>query len=249
MGGPPTTVDRQDGEAPFSPDDVLLIADDEMFTRFLMNEILQRLGQPRIVSARDGYEAEAALNGEHAKAIRLVMLDFLMPGRNGLDVLRNIRCGRLAVPRDAAVMMVTGVEELALVAAAMALDVDAFLIKPASAKAIREQLRCIEFRDRDIADIAVYDAVDIELIETVSAGEDDPAIGTGGRSLPLGDLTKGMTLARHITSPDGTLLVGRGTKVTNRLTRLLRGLAAGGLSLDPVWVATEELEGKGLKVF
>ncbi len=213
---------------PFSSDDVVVIADDETFSRFMVAEMLERLGVPRTKVARDGNETIALLNGDLAPAIRLILLDFNMPGRNGLELLRDIRRGALRVSPAVPVMMVTGVEVFGLVAAAIALDVDAFLTKPMTLDDLRANLDAVATAERDIASPADYAAVDLSGLE----GRHVPPPARDGEPVPVTGLAEGMVVAQDLIDPNGNLLLAQGTVVTARVARLFRGLAAAGLPLD-----------------
>ncbi len=227
--------DRHGSERPpFAPDDVVMVADDEMFTRFIIEEILQGLGKPKVLTARDGVEAEAALSGPDAGRVRLATLDFNMPNRNGLEVLKSLRCGRLGAPRGTPVIMITGMDDLTLAGAALALDVDAFLHKPVSSSDLFYHLAVMDAPDRECKSVEAYEAIPIDMVaEAMPADSGDVSALV---RVELRDLTAGMVLARDIGTPNGALLVARGTQITNRMARLLHGLAAGGLPLDFVFV-------------
>jgi CheY-like chemotaxis protein len=207
----------------FSPEDVIVVADDETFSRFMAAEILGKLGDPRIVAARDGEQALAVLDGDQADAVRLVLLDFNMPGPNGLEVLKAIRCGRLKVSHRVVVMMVTGVDAVGLLAAAIALDVDAFLTKPLSPADLRDHLSAIADSDRELGEPASYAQIDVSGLGGRPSRE--------GRTVALADLTEGMVIAADLLDPQGHVVVAAGSRVTARLIRLLRGLAAAGLPM------------------
>jgi len=213
---------------PLSATDLVLIADDEAFSRFITIELFDLLGKPKIMTARDGTEALAALNGERAAAIRVVVLDFNMPGANGIEVLKEIRSGRLAVPHDVIVMMITSIENLVLVTAAVALDVDVFLTKPTTVANLRRHLIDLLDGERDCATPEHYAALDMNWLSAKGMAEIDV---TGAEEIALDDLTEGMVIAGDLLDPFGGLLVAAGTRVTPRLLRLLHGLEAAGLKL------------------
>jgi len=65
----------------------ILICDDEDVLRALVRAILER-GDYEVVEARDGNEAvELAI----AERPHLVLLDMMMPGRTGVEVLEHLR--------------------------------------------------------------------------------------------------------------------------------------------------------------
>lgn len=80
----------------------------------------------------EGYEVEAALDGEHGfklaleGAFDLVLLDVALPGRNGLDVLRDLRQHRV----DAPVMMLTARGQVIDRVLGLKLGADDYLPKP-----------------------------------------------------------------------------------------------------------------------
>ncbi|HEX3726159.1 MAG TPA: diguanylate cyclase [Pirellulales bacterium] len=66
----------------------VLIADDEILIRGLLEKSLRQWGY-EVVVARDGIEAARIL--EAADAPQLVLLDWLMPGLDGLELCRRVR--------------------------------------------------------------------------------------------------------------------------------------------------------------
>ena len=66
----------------------ILIAEDDATSRRLLEATLARDGY-EVVSAGDGDEAWARLHDEDAP--RLAILDWMMPGRDGIDICRQLR--------------------------------------------------------------------------------------------------------------------------------------------------------------
>ena len=65
----------------------LLVVDDSEINRDMLRRRLERKGY-RVITAENG---EQALELVSREAIDLVLLDFMMPGLSGLDVLRILR--------------------------------------------------------------------------------------------------------------------------------------------------------------
>jgi len=66
----------------------ILIAEDDATSRALLQAVLQKWGY-EITSARDGDEAWTAI--QHEDAPRLAILDWMMPGMDGVEICRKIR--------------------------------------------------------------------------------------------------------------------------------------------------------------
>jgi nitrogen-specific signal transduction histidine kinase len=75
-------------DAPIAADATLLVVEDDDSVRELTCRILRRSGH-RVVSARNGHEALAVLRS--VKEIRLVIVDIVMPGMNGIELGEHIR--------------------------------------------------------------------------------------------------------------------------------------------------------------
>ena len=75
-------------DAPVATDATLLVVEDDDAVRELTCRILRRSGH-RVVSARNGHEALTVLRS--VKEIRLVIVDIVMPGMNGIELSQHIR--------------------------------------------------------------------------------------------------------------------------------------------------------------
>jgi CheY-like chemotaxis protein len=106
----------------------VLVCDNEEVLRGLVRASLEGKGYA-FVEARDGDDAL-----EQARQARpdVILLDMMMPGRSGLDVLRELR--RDPELQDIPVVMLTARAQSADRAAAEAAGVDRFLPKPFSPK-------------------------------------------------------------------------------------------------------------------
>lgn len=102
----------------------VLVCDDEEVVRSLVRAALTRRGF-EVLEARDGNEAVEAIGRERPD---LVLLDLMMPGRTGVEVLEAIRAepSLAAVP----VLMLTARADEADQAAALAAGAHGFLPKP-----------------------------------------------------------------------------------------------------------------------
>src|ERR1043166_2880476 len=88
----------------------------------------------------DVIEAEngaAALDLVRARRVDLVLLDVLMPGIDGLEVLARVR----SIRRDLKVVLVTAVDSARMAVQAMKLGAIDYLIKPFEIAALRNMVR------------------------------------------------------------------------------------------------------------
>lgn len=125
----------------------VLIAEDVDVARMILKRHLSKLGVSQILEAADGDQAMALL-AEHGDAIDAAIVDFQMPGRHGLQVLKAIRVGDAKVRRNLPVALLTGQLEAALEALAGRLDLDAFLGKPVRADVLEDTMRLLLASDR-----------------------------------------------------------------------------------------------------
>ncbi len=102
----------------------VLVCDDEDVLRALVRASLDGY---RVVEARDGDESLLVARGERPD---LILLDMMMPGRSGIDVLRDLRADPTlaAIP----VVMLTARTQLGDREAAERAGADRFLGKPFS---------------------------------------------------------------------------------------------------------------------
>ena len=121
-------------------DHSVLIVDDEKFSRSVVAHLLEAMGRPKVMHASNGAEALDLLDNE-GDGISFVIADFNMPVMHGLQLLKSIRIGHREINRAMPVAMVTGYSEKHMVDLALALDVNAFLIKPVSKKGLEKRLK------------------------------------------------------------------------------------------------------------
>jgi len=113
----------------------LLVVDDTPIIRGIIQGILDPLGLGKIHQAGNGEEAWEIMN---ASPVDVVVADWLMPGINGLELLRKMRAEeRLAgIP----FIMITGVPDKSVVVEAMKLKVTDFMIKPIDGSVLKQKI-------------------------------------------------------------------------------------------------------------
>ena len=70
----------------------ILIAEDEMINREILGQMLN--DEYEIIYACDGEEAMEKIR-ENADILSLILLDLLMPGKSGFDVLKEVRADKM----------------------------------------------------------------------------------------------------------------------------------------------------------
>jgi two-component system chemotaxis response regulator CheY len=101
----------------------VLVVDDSGVMRKIIIRALNACGVTDIVEASDGVDALGKLSGA---TFDLVMTDWNMPNKNGLELLKEIRGGGNAVP----VIMITTEAEAGRVKEAIEAGVNDYLAKP-----------------------------------------------------------------------------------------------------------------------
>ena len=112
-----------------------LVVDDSQAVRDLLTDHLGQLGF-QVQQAADGLEALARL--AQMPRLAIVLLDWAMPGMDGLEVLRRMRSdGRFT---EVPVVMVTTETELPNIADALDAGASEYLMKPFDAQSLLEKL-------------------------------------------------------------------------------------------------------------
>lgn len=101
----------------------ILIADDELFFRTFIKDMLERAGLEVVGTAKDGTEAI-----EMARELRpdVVILDVVMPGMNGLEAAKKLCSSGLPLH----VVMLSSVGHGTIVTEALAAGASAYINKP-----------------------------------------------------------------------------------------------------------------------
>src|SRR5687767_14272464 len=102
----------------------LLVVDDSEMNRDMLRRRLERKGY-RVITAENG---EQALELVAREPIDLVLLDVMMPGLNGLDVLRILR--KTPAGKDLPVIMATAKSESTDIVEALDAGANDYVVKP-----------------------------------------------------------------------------------------------------------------------
>ena len=112
----------------------VLVADDSSTMRKIILRSLNEVGVPTATEAVDGAEAvEVFAPGE----FDLVLTDWNMPHKNGIEVIQAIR----EMDKDVTIIMVTTEAEKSRVLEAIQVGVSDYLVKPFTTEMLREKLQ------------------------------------------------------------------------------------------------------------
>jgi DNA-binding response OmpR family regulator len=103
----------------------ILIAEDDFTSRSMLAVVLKKAGH-EVVETVDGAAAWEAL--QRPDAPRLAILDWMMPGMDGLDLVRRVRA--LQVERSPYIMMLTAKGDRADIVAGLDAGANDYLAKP-----------------------------------------------------------------------------------------------------------------------
>jgi adenylate cyclase len=118
----------------------LLVIDDNEDNRYTLSQRLKRQGYANVTTAKDGIEGLDLLR---SRPFDLVLLDIMMPGLNGYQVLEQLKADdRL---RHVPVIMISAVDELDSVIRCIELGAEDYLPKPFNPTLLRARVgACLE---------------------------------------------------------------------------------------------------------
>jgi len=135
---PPATLDQRSAEPETSIADTsaalqtVLVVDDDEAVREILRQTLQMRGY-HVLTAVDGIQAQTVIA---ATKLDVIILDLLMPNRNGLAVLRDLSVRPDAPP----VVFMTGNASPQVREEALSLGARSFLLKPFELRELLEEL-------------------------------------------------------------------------------------------------------------
>jgi two-component system, chemotaxis family, chemotaxis protein CheY len=110
-----------------------LVVDDSSTMRKIILRSLEAVGVTGTAEAADGNQALSYFN---ENPVDIVLTDWNMPGKNGLELVKDIRAAGSQVP----IIMLTTEAERQRVIDAVAAGVSDYLIKPFTPEALRDKL-------------------------------------------------------------------------------------------------------------
>jgi two-component system chemotaxis response regulator CheY len=112
----------------------VLLADDSGTMRTIIRRTLESFGISGTVEAPDGLQALELYKA--SSGFDLVLTDWNLPGKSGVELVRDIR----AMDKQVPILMVTTEVEKSRVLEAIAAGVSDYLVKPFTTDALRKKL-------------------------------------------------------------------------------------------------------------
>jgi DNA-binding response OmpR family regulator len=116
----------------------ILVAEDEAFSRNVLVKALKRWGY-EVVEATDGEEAWEILGSQDGP--KLAILDWIMPGMNGIEVVRKVRSSVSASDRYVYIILLTQKASKDDMVAGLAAEADDYVVKPFDSNELRMRVR------------------------------------------------------------------------------------------------------------
>ncbi|WP_199179873.1 response regulator [Chromobacterium sinusclupearum] len=205
----------------------ILIVDDQTLVRTLISQALQSMGvrQDHIYQAADGTAAMRMLD---IRMVDIILCDVQMQPMNGMDLLKELRCGHTANVSNLPFVFLSGHADRSNVMMASQLHADGFVVKPPKPADVEKAIQTALQRARPEIDPFSYYHISTgtdydkkvfgRLFETRTPIAHD---GPEESCLTLDKVKPGALLTRDLRSRSGHLLLPRGATISaNQLSVL-----------------------------
>lgn len=226
----------------------VLIVDDEAFMRRVIRQTLASLGYGDVADV-DSAAAALALFGKGR--FDLIISDIYMPNMSGLELLKQIRTGKTAAPRDSRFIVLTSLSNTEVLSTAMALDVNGFMVKPVKSELVKKKMLKALTESMYLRPEAKYEPIPLDSSWASHEEKRVIAMGAGARPAekPLAEaapkagaqpqpleegvelvsilqLQPGAVLMEKLYAKDGTLLLNVGQQLSQQIINRLHDLHA-----------------------
>jgi YesN/AraC family two-component response regulator len=150
-----------------------LIVDDESFMLGLIERMLKQCNAGAIVKATDGGTALRAVKDNFTQ-VDCIISDCNMKPIDGLQLLQGVRMGvNPRIPRDQPFIMLTGHGDTDIVKAAIAMDVNGYVVKPVAFDKLTHTIEKVLKRGIEVKDPEHYKGVKLPKIQSAFGYEQD----------------------------------------------------------------------------
>lgn len=209
----------------------ILLVDDQRFVRSIVRNALAEIERLVVLQAGDGAQALDILSSEQ---VDVVVLDINMAPMNGLRALKAIRTGTAGITAATPVVMLTSLNDMAVVRTCGELDCQGFLLKPVSKGELISKLARAVGREWDLREAGHYWGIDVPTIIPVDDGgiAAPPASPKRKASRPgheikqvgLDGLKPKDVMVEDLQTVNGTAMVTAGTELTDIMIDRLQDL-------------------------
>lgn len=117
----------------------VMVVEDQDVAQAMLARVLKTMGVEQIVTAANGVEGLSVLENAEPM-VDLVICDINMPEMDGYEFVRRVRLGAVQGYQEIPILMLTGDDSDANVQSAKVHKVDSFIVKPANADTLRNQM-------------------------------------------------------------------------------------------------------------
>lgn len=222
----------------------ILVVDDQALVRALISQILRTIGfvASSISQSTDGIHAIKTLN---IRSFDLIICDLHMEALDGMDLLKEIRCGRTQNVPNLPFIFLSAHPERPTIMQAVDLSADGFIVKPPKPTDIEKKIEDALKHTRPPVDPLRYLSVSTGSVhdhKTYGTSLAPPQSHDLDRLLeqhqtiePLASVKPGVLLAQDLHAKDGKTLLPRGMQMTQmHLDVLSRYHALYGINALPI---------------
>jgi len=207
----------------------MLVVDDQQLVRTLVSQALKSMGflGDHISQAADGQTAMRILD---IRQVDMVLCDVQMSQMSGVDLLKEIRCGRTNNPSTLPFVFLSGHPEKNTVMMAAKFHADGFIVKPPTPANIEKTIDDALARPRPEVDLfsfysiatnTPYDKVEFPMAYVTIDHHQIP-LEMVGEERYLSQVRPGAVLARPLISASGLLILPKGARLTSTQLHALR---------------------------
>lgn len=168
-----------------------LIVDDETFMLSLIDRMLKQCNAGLIMKASDGAMALKSIKDNFTQ-VDCIISDCNMKPVNGLQLLQGVRMGvNPRIPREQPFIMLTGHGETEVVKAAIALDVNGYVVKPVAFDKLVQTIDKVLKKPGEAKEPEYYRGIKIPKVQSAFGQEQD------AKSVPWTVLSHGSPFRNH----------------------------------------------------
>jgi len=205
----------------------ILCLDDHPFMLRMLTGFLKGIGIMNIKACTKSKEAIQLLNDE---VFDVLVTDIQIDEKNGLDIIKMVRCGHTYAKRELPILVMSGLAEAHIIKKAWLFDVSDFVLKPLKPVNLIEKLKRSLTRNIQLKDEQTYLQVmtsltKSELYSVMELLDGDDHNVSIYEACPLHSVPAGAILRESIMDPKGNLLLRKGTELNTLIIEKLQKIS------------------------